>query len=44
MEALLLALIIALAAASAVPVYSEWEDEKRLDLAAADACALIRSA
>lgn len=44
MEALLLALIIALAAASAVPVYSEWEDEKRLDLAAAEACALIRSA
>ena len=44
MEALLLALIIALAAASVVPVYSEWEDEKRLDLAAAEACALIRSA
>ena len=44
MEALLLTLIIALAAASAVPVYSEWEDEKRLDLAAAEACALIRSA
>lgn len=44
MEALLLALIIALAAASAVPIYSEWEDEKRLDLAAAEACALIRSA
>lgn len=44
MEALLLALIIALAAASAVPVYSEWEDEKRLDLATAEACALIRSA
>lgn len=44
LEAILSAVLIGMAAAAAVPLYEDWEDERRLDAAASAVCAIIREA